>query len=122
MSLLEDCVLRIIELRQAQKSHAAVARTLHIPKKSILQYESSLKASLQEAVEEGVGTLGELATKLKMSRTVAGMAMEYFGLKIPETAMIPPVRTGSYEKREYRVEQIAKLAGEGKTRREIAFA
>lgn len=118
MSLLEDRILRIIELRQAGKSHAAIASSLHLSKKSIMQYELSLKMSLEEVLQEGVSTLGEIAAQLKMTRTVTGMAMEYFGLGIPEKRAHSEEKVQTANKTY--IADITRLAVEGKTRQEIA--
>src|SRR3989338_5353707 len=111
MSLLEDRLLRIIELRQAGKDNEAIARSLKIPAAMVQKYEQSAKQDLQEILtDEKIQTLGEIADELRMSRTVTGMAMEYFGLHISEKSH--KVNPHSAD--------IARLAEEGKTRREIA--
>ena len=111
MSLLEDRILRIIELRQAGKDNEAIARSLKIPAAMVQKYEQSAKQDLQEILtDEKIQTLGEIADELRMSRTVTGMAMEYFGLHISEKSH----RVNPHSA------DIARLAEEGKTRREIA--
>lgn len=82
MSLLEDRLVRIMELRSTGKDERAIAEALEITPAMVVNYEKSLESSLWEYVG-GKKSIGKMAAALQISPLLYRTVLVYFGISYP---------------------------------------
>jgi len=112
MGLLEDRILRIIELRQEGADDSEIGSELGIEPSLVCKYEDSTKNAIREIVKRGYIGLEIIAEKIELSPIATGLFVSYHRIDIKKHA--------SYKPREERIEEIKKLNAEGKSAKEIA--
>ena len=111
MSLLEDRILRIVELRRKGLNERAIAENLNVSSEDVKFYESSLMDCLQRA-NSGRG-VSAICREMRISQLVLTAFANYRGVEISEHSELNPERKERYE-------QIKTFAEQGFTAREIS--
>jgi len=83
MSLLEERILRIIELRAQGKATDDIARELNIDTVVVQEYEQFTKQAIQHAIEYGYRSIEKIAKRIGLSPITASMVMHHYETEIP---------------------------------------
>lgn len=77
MGLLEDRLLRIIELKRQRMSDVAIAQTLGITEEDVPRYLQTSQEQIEAARTTGVTSPLEIAAQLGISPIVYGLVSEF---------------------------------------------
>lgn len=124
MSLLEDRLLRIIELRKSGLEDDAIAAELGVDNSVVRNYEDSTRRIIEETTSKGVCELETIAQKAGLSPILTDMFMKHYDIEIPEKSNYVSARD-SYTRerlleRRIRIDMIMELAEKGFNAKEIA--
>lgn len=84
MTLLEDRLLRIVELRREGSDSGAIAEELGLTEQDVDSYETSLINSLRQRSCRGRTTLDSIARRIGISPILVGVAGEFYKIKLPD--------------------------------------
>lgn len=86
MSLLEDRILRIIELKRSKKDDVEIAQELGVLPAMVFEYEESVKRAFKKAFDRGYSDNIRLAKLIDISPAAVDIIMAYYDLtpSLPE--------------------------------------
>ncbi len=114
MSLLEDRLLRIIELKKQGFDSGAIGKEIGISREIVDDYENSSKRTLASLVNSGYNDINYISEKSGLSSIATKIALEFYDIRYDTK------KTRAYMPKDERHKQIRELADKGKNRTEIA--
>jgi predicted transcriptional regulator len=84
MGILEDRLVRIVELRKNGMDNEAVAREIGLDISTLEMYESSTRKAIEGVITNGVYGLEKIAAKVGLAPVILNMVADVYGISIPE--------------------------------------